>query len=219
MSIQPEQIENQSSKIELNLVRGDSERADNFLLQNGQSRLLSFSFWKNEEYQNPSRWALHFQVWQRAPLQPPLAMVAIPNSKPDEGSTKYMIIVRNDEDVDKPKVWDNGTVLRFLNGHEYFSLQKNRWYRFTFILSPRPKNILGDGSGVVAMWIDGKKILDYQGNWGYSRNASDSLGYFIKLGIYRASQSRMQSVMFDNLVWGPWSGQLGTDEPLPEKLK
>ena len=201
MSMGPEAAVNKPSKVEMNVARGDATEEPDLLLQDGRPHIISFDFKETNQYQNASQWVLHFQVWQRAPFQPPLAMVAIPGQQPNAPGTNYVLITRTDQNLPKPRVWNNGNILPLENGHRFFTLMKGRWYKLELMLLPHPAGLHDGRTGRIVMWIDGTQVADYHGDWGYRHLPSDTPGYFVKLGIYRAGQESTQTVLFDNIVW------------------
>jgi hypothetical protein len=196
------------SKIEINVARHDDSDLDaaskqRFILRNGVERFLGFAFKLDRDgYETPSRWVLHFQVWQCCSLlQPPLVLQAIPAplSSAHDDPVQFVVLKRTDGNLGKEPTWDNGDKLRLLDGNDTFGLQRGRWYRFIFRLMPGTHS-----AAAVSMWLDGKLLLEHRGPWGYSplTEASRQDTYAVKLGIYRHAQNRAHQIYLDSIRWG-----------------
>lgn len=205
------------SKIEVDVAKFNdnywNERFNNlFTLRNYDSypRYLGFAFKMDPDsnkYQIPDNWALHMQVWQCCTgIQPPLVLQVLHKDSGPNGEVKFVVIKRNDNHVNLPHTSTNGERLSFsgpIAGQDYISLNRGVWYRFVFRFLPNPD--ITSNTGKIAIWLDGVKILDHTGAWGYTAITNDDVNiidsYSVKLGIYRGVPNTKQQFYFDNIRW------------------
>lgn len=188
----------QKSKIEINIARHDDN--ESLVLHSGGERWLGFAIRLDEQYEVPTRWVLHFQLWQCcAQLQPPLSLQVVPEPPRKDGRIKFVLMLRADKHAASPPTHDNGDKLRFSDGVDYVLLKRGHWYRMIVHLKPDPV-----GRGQVDFWIDGPRVVHYEGAFGYtSKAAADVRDTFAaKLGIYRAAQETKQLIYLDSIRWG-----------------
>jgi Polysaccharide lyase len=210
----------QKSKIEMNVIRTDDQAKDkqfhnSFILKDDKEDYLEYSFKIDSAYTTPTQWVLHMQVFQCcAPenpdpalrTQPPLVFQVDPGSA-DENGVNLSLIARNDTYVVKRPDHSTGFHLKYLDGQDHMYLKKGVWYRLAFAFRPHAGAealaTVNTPSGHIAMWVDGKQVLEYRGSWGYTQKYVPSRqGYAIKLGIYRAAQPTRQKVYFEGIRWG-----------------
>jgi len=199
--------ESPKSKIEINVVRHDEFAVDaadrhRLILRNGTERFLGFAIKLDpEHYETPRRWILHFQAWQCcAQVQPPLVLQAIPVATRDiDVPIQFIVMKRTDTHLGKEMTSTNGERLHFRDGSDAVSLRRGRWYRFVFRLEPGPQRTAG-----IALWLDGKLVLDQNGSWGYTPGAEAAIqdSYSVKLGLYRNAQNTSQQIYLDSIRWG-----------------
>ena len=212
---------NQKSKIEINISRHDDDALDRkyhgyYILRNGMPHYLGFAFLMDRElYETPSKWLLHFQVWQCCTdAQPPLALQVLPQRLASE-SVRFVLMKRTDQYLDRKPTSDNGERVPFLDGKSYIDLEKGQWHQFIFMMRPLPAEVKPASAPTIAMWVDGRMVLQHFGIWGYSLQSERNLrnGYAVKIGVYRAAQNTMQQFYFDTIRWGNSFSSVNPDQP------
>jgi hypothetical protein len=204
----------EKSKIEVNVSRHDDYDLDRrfagkYILRNGSERFLGFAFRMDDQYEAPTRWLLHVQIWQccSTEAQPPLTFQALPNVKPAVDTIRFVLMKRNDQHIQGGGRSDNGERLLFVDGKDFIDLRKSEWYRLIFLLQPASGSDsarIDSKIGRVALWINGRLALRHLGAWGYApqpkRGINDT--YAVKVGIYRAAQNAAQQFSVDTIRWG-----------------
>ncbi len=131
--------------------------------------------------------AIVWQAWQGYPYGPPVSL------KIATGSTspyRMRLAIRNatvgpDSSVPDIELW-SGSVL-----------DPGTWHSFLVYVQPRFA-----GGGALKLWIDGTKVLDWQGAIGYdpSQVAGAYTGLDIKDGIYQPDANNGHTLEFDHVV-------------------
>jgi hypothetical protein len=217
----------EKSKIEINVSRHDDDRLNQryggrYILTNASAGFLGFALKLDEhQYEPPTRWLLHVQVWQCCSneTQPPLTFQVLPNAKTGADDIRFVVLKRNDAYLDRGMRSDNGERLPFADGKDFVDLHKGEWHRFIFLLKPNPEmsrsGQTNENTGLVELWIDGQFALRHRGAWGYTPNPGRGITgrYAVKLGVYRAAQNTLQKFFIDNIRWGSTFESANPDNP------
>jgi Polysaccharide lyase len=143
-------------------------------------------------FQDPTNWLIFHQIWQQ--IHPPIALELAPSSSPSsKDPLKLQVVVRNNNNnsvVNAPnelrwpinKSWADGSSNQII-------LSRDRWYDFVLHWRTDPYS---SASGVLEVWLDGKRIVNYRGKIGYSGTiGSKTITYnatMEKTGLYRGPQ-------------------------------
>jgi hypothetical protein len=212
----------QKSKIEINISRHDDNRLDQkydgqYVLRNDTSHYLGFAFLMDRKlYESPTKWLLHFQVWQCCGnTQPPLALQALPQPRESE-KVRFVLMKRTDAHLNNAPTSDNGERLIFLDGKSFIDLEKGKWYRLVFMVHPTPVFRENEKANIatVTLWVNGRLALQHFGPWGYTLQRSHKIQntYAVKIGLYRSAQDTMQQFYFDTIRWGNSFASVNPDQ-------
>jgi hypothetical protein len=126
-------------------------------------------------------WTIFFQLWQN-PTSPPYDMEFVTVN----GELRWHLILRNSSGSTSPIE---------------LAFPKDQWN--DFVIQYRPDNNSADG--MVRIWFNGKKVLDYKGMWGYNDGGAIQEG---KFGFYRRKQNNTVTLYYDEIHWGNSFGEV-----------
>jgi Polysaccharide lyase len=157
-------------------------------------------------FQDPTSWLIFHQIWQQ--IHPPVALELAPSSSPSsKDPLKLQVVVRNNNNnsiVNAPnelrwpvnKSWADGSRSQII-------LSRDRWYDFVLHWRTDPYS---SASGVLEVWLDGKRIVNYRGKIGYSGTIGNkTITYnatMEKTGLYRGPQTLNQYLYQDEIRTG-----------------
>jgi hypothetical protein len=143
--------------------------------------------------------SIFWQAWQGYPYGPPVSLKLVTSSGP---VFRIKLAIRDatvgpDSSVPDIEVW-SGT------------LEAGTWHTFLIYVKPR-----WAGGGALKMWIDGTKVVDWTGAFGYDPSAVAGAydGLDLKNGIYQPNANNGHAFVFDQIVvatgYAAAAGELG----------
>jgi hypothetical protein len=130
---------------------------------------------------------IFWQAWQGSPFGPPISLKIMASDSPPY---RVKLAIRNasvgpDSSVPDIELWSDAV------------MDVGTWHAFVIYVSPR-----FDGGSELKLWMDGTKLLDWQGAIGYdpSQVVGAYDGLDIKDGIYQPSANNGHTFLFDHIV-------------------
>lgn len=214
-------------KYQLNLITPVKKGTAPFELKQGKKRYLAFAMKLGADYEVPKGWLIHMQVLQTTKWQfvssgnrpddiqgmsygIPLTLEMEPSSDPM--STPILALDMRSDKTIKYTGKKSDRLCRQ-------PLKRDQWYHFVFELLPDPN---ANGRGKITMWINGQRVLSYQGPWSFTPGKIGQIknelveDFIVGLGAYRQRQDRKQKVLFDSIRYGKSLQSVSVD---PARLK